>query len=265
MLHRQAGRLGELLLRRLAAELDLEPARGARQLLLALDDVDGNADRARVVRDRALHRLADPPRRVGRELEAAAPVELLDRAVQPERSLLDQVEERNAEPAVALRDRDDQAQVRLDHAALRARVAALDRLREHHFVGGGEQLVPADVGEEELQAVGRAARRRSGLGGGELRLLLLFLLRLGGRRGGRRRDLEPDALELGRQLFDVLVVQVELERERLELGGLQVAALLRGLDHGAGLIGLEQFVQLVLRQGPLSPFGPASETVTKPY
>src|SRR5436190_14410670 len=40
VLHRQTGRLRELFLRRLAAELDLEPARGARQLLLALADVD---------------------------------------------------------------------------------------------------------------------------------------------------------------------------------------------------------------------------------
>src|SRR6185436_20942901 len=45
VLHRQAGRLRELLLRRLAPELDLEPSRRARQLLLALDDMDGHADR----------------------------------------------------------------------------------------------------------------------------------------------------------------------------------------------------------------------------
>src|SRR4051794_13607353 len=37
VLEREARRLGELLLRRLAAELHLEPARRARQLLLALD------------------------------------------------------------------------------------------------------------------------------------------------------------------------------------------------------------------------------------
>src|SRR5262245_1897591 len=115
VLHRETGRLGQLVLRRLAAELDLEPARGARELLLALDDVHGHADRARVIRHGALHRLADPPRGVGRELEAASPVELLDGAVQPQRSLLDQVEERNAEPTVALRDRDDEPEVRLDH------------------------------------------------------------------------------------------------------------------------------------------------------
>src|SRR5699024_521468 len=104
--------------RRLATELDLEPARSARELLLALDDVHGDADRARVICDCALHRLADPPGRVRRELVATAPVELLDGAVQAQRALLDQVEERDAETAIALRDRHDETQVRLDHAAL---------------------------------------------------------------------------------------------------------------------------------------------------
>src|SRR4029079_17215372 len=78
VLERQSGRLGQLLLRRLASELDLEPPRGAGELLLALDDVHRDADRARVVCHGALHRLPDPPGRVGRELEAAPPVELLD-------------------------------------------------------------------------------------------------------------------------------------------------------------------------------------------
>ena len=157
VLDREAGRLGELLLRRLAAELDLEPAGRTRQLLLALDDVHRHADRPRVVRDRSLHGLADPPRRVRRELEPAAPVELLDGTVEAERSLLDQVEEGDAEAAVALRDRDHEPEVRLDHAALGDEVAALDHLRELDLLGGVQQLVAADVGEEELQAVGGAA------------------------------------------------------------------------------------------------------------
>src|SRR5262249_58669923 len=99
------------------------------QLLLALDDVHGHADRARVVRHRPLDALTDPPRRIGRELVAATPVELLDRPVESERPLLDQVEERHAKAPVALRDRDDETAARLDHAALGAAVATLDRLR----------------------------------------------------------------------------------------------------------------------------------------
>src|SRR5436190_1133159 len=101
-------------LRRLAAELDLEPPRRARQLLLTLDHVHRDANRARVVRDRALHRLPDPPRGVRRELVAAPPVELLDRAVQAQRPLLDQVQERHAEASVALGDRHDETKIRLD-------------------------------------------------------------------------------------------------------------------------------------------------------
>jgi hypothetical protein len=143
--------------------------------------------------------------------------------------------------------------------ALGRRVTALDPLREHDLLGGGEQLVPADVGEEELQAVGGAGDRD----GGSRRLLLRrlgrllgrLLRRLGGRRrSGRRADLEPGALELACELFALVVVQLELVREGLDLGGIDEAALLRALDDGADLVGLEQFVELVLRQGSLRPF-----------
>ena len=238
------GRLGELLLRRLAAELDLEPARGAAELLLPLDDVDRHADRARVVRDGALHRLADPPGRVRRELVAAAPVELLDGAVQAERALLDQVEEGDAEPAVALGDRDDEPQVRLDHAALGGQVAALDRLRERDLVGGGQQLVAADVGQEELQAVGRADERVGSVGGdGLLRLRGSVGLAASGSRISR-----PVASSSRRSCLDLVLGELVLERERLELGRLDEAALLRAVEQQAGVLGLEQLVQLALGQ-----------------
>jgi hypothetical protein len=218
-----------------------------------------NANRAGVVRDRALHRLADPPRGVRRELVAPAPVELLDGAVQAEGALLDQVEKRNAEAAIALGDRNDETKVRLDHAPLRPSVAALDLLREDDLVGSGQQLVAADVGEEELQAVGRAAGSGGRLGGCELLLLLALGIRGCGSSGCGRHDLDPDLLELGRQLFDLFVVQVELDGECLELRRVEIAALLRALHHHAGLIRLEQLVQLVLGQGVLSPFGAAFE------
>ena len=56
--------------------------------------MDGDADRPRLVGERAGDRLPDPPGGVGRELEALAVVELLRRANQPDRAFLDQVEER---------------------------------------------------------------------------------------------------------------------------------------------------------------------------
>ncbi len=160
---------------RLAAELGAQLPLGADDLVQLLDDVHRHPDRARLVGERAGDRLADPPGRVGRELEALAVVELLGRADEADRPLLDQVEERQPLVAVALRDRDDEAQVRLDHLLLRAMVAALDPLGELDLLRGGQQVDPADVLEEELERVGRDL----------LRLVLLgrrvFLL-----RGARR-------------------------------------------------------------------------------
>src|SRR2546421_241385 len=86
---------------------------GAEDLLQLLDDVHGHADRARLVGERTRDSLADPPRRIRRELEALAVVELLGGANEPDRPLLDQVEERQALVAVALGDRHDEAKVRL--------------------------------------------------------------------------------------------------------------------------------------------------------
>src|SRR5438067_1305007 len=83
----------------LAPELGDELALGAADLVELLDDVHGDADRAGLVGERASDRLADPPGRVRRELEALAVVELLRRADQAERSLLDEVQER--QPLVA--------------------------------------------------------------------------------------------------------------------------------------------------------------------
>ena len=145
--------------------------------------MDRHPDRARLVCERARNGLSDPPGGVRGELVAAAPVELLDRTDEPQRPFLDQVEEREPLVAVVLRDRDDQAQVRLDHRLLGVDVAALDALGELDLLRGGQQRVPARVPQEELQRVcgrlldDRLRDRRSGLG-----LLLLH-------------DLDPALLE----------------------------------------------------------------------
>ena len=195
LLHGERGLVGDLVERRLAAELRPQLPIRAVDLLQALDDVDGHADRPRLVRERARDRLADPPGRIGRELEAATPVELLDRADEPERALLDEVEERKALVAVVLRDRDDEAEVRLDHPLLRVHVAALDALRELDLLRGRQELVAAGLAQEELERVGR---------------------RLDGRREG------GDGLGVGRLLDDLDRALVELPQERvlLELGEL---------------------------------------------
>ena len=129
-----------------------------RQLVQAVDHVHRDADRAALVGERTRHRLADPPRRVGRELVAAAVVELLDRADQPERALLDQVREREPAADVVLGDRDDKAQVGLDHVLLGVDVAPLDPLGERDLVVGVEQRYASDRVQVQAQRVGRARR-----------------------------------------------------------------------------------------------------------
>ena len=99
---------------------------------------------------------------------------------------------------------------------------------------------------ESAAPVERVGRPDLALG----RLLLRRLLLRGG--GLRRPDLEPDRLELARERLGLLVGQLVLERECLELGRLDVAALLGALDQRLDLLGLEQFDQLVLGQAGVS-------------
>jgi hypothetical protein len=183
--------------------------------------VDRHADRARLVGERPRDGLADPPRGIGRELVAAAPVELLDRPDEPERALLDQVEEGQALVAVVLGDRDHEPEVRLDHALLGGAFAALDPLRELDLLRGSEQRVAAGLAEEELERVGGrlVAELLDDRGRWRGRLLLVL------------EDLDAPALELAEERVDL---------EGLELLGLDELDDLR-LAHGAARLGgLEQ-------------------------
>src|SRR5262249_51818513 len=116
--HRNVHALGDLFRGRLAAELLHQRARGANQLVDRLDHVHRDADRPRLVGDRAGNRLPDPPRRIGRELVAAAVLELVHRLHQADVPFLDQVEELEAAVGVFLGDRDDQAEVGIDELLL---------------------------------------------------------------------------------------------------------------------------------------------------
>jgi len=76
-------------------------------------------------------------------------------------------------------------------------------------------------------------------------------------RGPETSAVDPQALDdgavsqLGRAAPDR--VQPAVEDERLELGGLEMPAVLLGaLDEGLEMLGLEQFDELVLRQSAVS-------------
>src|SRR5829696_992716 len=152
---REVGRVGDLLVGRLVTQLGRQLALDAPHLAGPLRHVDGQADRAAGVLQPALDRLADPQRRVGREAEALAPVELLDGADQAEHALLDQVAEREALALVAARVGHHEAQVRVDHAVLGDEVALLDPLGKLDLLSGREQLEAARLAQEELQRIQR--------------------------------------------------------------------------------------------------------------
>ena len=156
VLQREARSLGELLACWLAVELRDQLSTHTGQLQPALVDMRRHADRLRQVRDRTLAGLADPPGRVGRELEAAPPVELLDRAVQADDTFLNQVAEGHVVPLIALGDRDDQPQVRVDHPLLRREIPTLDPLGERDLLGRREQGIATGPGHEQGQCIRRA-------------------------------------------------------------------------------------------------------------
>ena len=115
----------ELLRRRLAADLVQHLARRADDLVDRLDHVHRNTDGARLIGDRAGDRLPDPPRRIGRELVAAAILELVDGLHQADIAFLDQIKELQAAVGVLLGDRDHEAEVGFDHFLLGDRGFAL--------------------------------------------------------------------------------------------------------------------------------------------
>src|SRR5262249_60885962 len=107
-LERYAELPGQLLWRRVAADLVEHLPRRAHDLADGLDHVHGDTDGARLVGGASTDRLADPPGGVGRELVATAILELVDRLHQADVAFLNQVEELQAAVGVFLRNRDDE-------------------------------------------------------------------------------------------------------------------------------------------------------------
>jgi hypothetical protein len=128
-----------------------------------------------------------------------------------------QVEEREAAPEVALRDRDDEAEVRLDHVLLRRHVAPLDELRERHLLVGRQERNLPDLAEVEAQRVERRLDREI-----ELRLDLLLL---DGHRLCMREVLVLDALveldrvidQIGVEVLDLLLGELDVVEPRHDL------------------------------------------------
>jgi hypothetical protein len=123
-------------------------------------------------------------------------------------------------PLVALCDRDDEAQVRVDHALLRRRVSALDALGEGDLVGRGQQRPAAGLVHEQGEAV-------DGTGRGVIEDQRPFL--------GRRNDLDAALLELCPKGGLLLLVELVLVRVGVENLLFDCPELLRLVDEGAGI------------------------------
>lgn len=139
----------DVLGRRLAIQLLGEAAGRAQIMIDRLDDMHGETDRARMIHDRALYRLANPPGGIGRETEAALRIELSDRMNEAEIAFLDEVQQRQAAFEVLAGNPDDEAQVALDHALPRTAVAVAGPPAEHALLLGREQRRQADLAQIE--------------------------------------------------------------------------------------------------------------------
>src|SRR4029078_13538352 len=108
---------------------------------------------------RPADRLANPERRVGRKAEAAPMVELLHRAHQPDRALLDQIQQRHAGVLAleALGQVDDEPQIGFDHPILGIQIAAFDSATQLELLGRGEETRASDALEKDSEAVAELA------------------------------------------------------------------------------------------------------------
>src|SRR4029077_7305549 len=222
MLQLQTARLRQLLWSSRPAELGLELACVPVQRLPALMHVRGDADRPRLAGNRPLDRLANPPGGVGRELEALAVVELLDRSVEPNDAVLDQIAERHTVAAVALGDMYDETQIAVDHPLLGGTVAALDTLGERDLLRRGQQRVTADLVHEHLQ---RIRGRRGWV------CLIRGLL-------GRLPDPDAALLEGSTERLEILGLELVRLGERLELVRAHETLLEGFLEQGVDFRGL---------------------------
>ena len=108
------------------------------------------ADGARLVHDRPLDVLADPPGGVGGETETALRVELFEGVDEAEVALLDQVEQRDPAVQVVLGDVHNQAQVALDQGLAGGEIARAQAPRKRQLFFGRQERVGADLVEIQL-------------------------------------------------------------------------------------------------------------------
>ena len=125
------------------------------------NEVDGQTDGFRLVGQRALHALLDPPGGVGAEFPTFVRIEPHDGLDEPDVAFADQVEQGKAKIPVILRDFHHETQVGLDHVIACRLVAPADTAGQGRLLGNGEKRRFANFLEIKLQV---AALQGIGLG-----------------------------------------------------------------------------------------------------
>ena len=151
LLPRDVHPLGNLLHRRLAAELLLQGSRALADPVQRPRAVQRHPDYAALLRQCLEDRLPDPPDRVRYELDALGLVELVRGANEPEVALVDEVAEAHSLILVLLRDRHHETQIAAHQLVERLLVPRLDRLCEHDLFLTRDQRIPADLPQVLIQ------------------------------------------------------------------------------------------------------------------
>ena len=165
------------------------------ELVTALEQVHRDADGLALIGDGARHGLAHPPRRVRGEPVAAAPVELLDGADEPELAFLHEIVHVEALADEAARVGHDEAEVRADELVLRARgrVHAADEAAARALVAPAAAGLAGEASEHAaLEAgVGQLGRDAQAAAAATLArgLVVRGLRQDGGRAGGALEQL----------------------------------------------------------------------------
>ena len=166
----------------------------------------GDSNRARLIRNRAGDRLANPPRCVCGEFIALAIVKLFNRLDQAEVSLLNQVEKQHAAANISLCDGNDETQVRFGELMLRLGVSVRHALRDLNLLIRGEQRHFADLFEIHAHRVVDVDALDGGQRALDLRDLLVDVLR----HFDVFNDVDIQLFEVVVDLFDLLLIELQL-------------------------------------------------------
>src|SRR5205807_5750600 len=126
--------IAELFIGRFAAQFFAHLQGNATHLGDFIDQMNRQTNRLALVGQGTLDRLLDPPGGVGAELSAFRRIETLDRFHQTDVSFRDQVEQRQAEVRIVMRDLYDQTQIRANHQRARFAIAPLDLRRQGNLL-----------------------------------------------------------------------------------------------------------------------------------